>query len=254
MKTSGNTIFLSGGGSGIGRALAQRWHDAGNKVVIAGRNTHTLEETAAGRAGIAVERLDVDDVIGLKGNVAAILERHPEVNVLVNNAGIMRFERLDGARELADAEATIATNLLGPIRLIDALIDHLIGKQNAAIVNVTSGLAFVPLVTTPTYSATKAAIHSYTVALREALRGRVEVIELAPPGVQTALTPGQSTRAGYQPLDEFADEVMALFAQTPTPEEILVRNVQGFRNAERDGKVAELVRMLAERSRANGAE
>jgi uncharacterized oxidoreductase len=254
MKTSGNTIILTGGGSGIGRALAQRWHDAGNKVVIAGRNTHALEETAAGRPGIAVERLDVDDVIGLKGNVAAILERHPEVNVLVNNAGIMRFERLDGARELADAEATVATNLLGPIRLIDALIDHLIGKQDAAIVNVTSGLAFVPLVTTPTYSATKAGIHSYTVALREALRGRVEVIELAPPGVQTDLTPGQSTRAGYQPLDEFADEVMVLFAQTPTPEEILVRNVHSFRHAERDGKVAELVTMLAERSRANGPE
>ena len=254
MKTSGNTIFLTGGGSGIGRALAQRWHDAGNKVVIAGRNTQTLEETAAGRPGIAVERLDVDDVAGLKNNVASILERHSEINVLVNNAGIMRFERLDGARELADAEATIATNLLGPIRLIDALIDHLLGKQDAAIVNVTSGLAFVPLVSTPTYSATKAAIHSYTVALREALRGRVEVIELAPPGVQTDLTPGQATRAGYQPLEDFADEVMALFAQTPTPEEILVRNVQAFRHAERDGKVAELVTMLAERSRANGAE
>lgn len=254
MKTSGNTILLTGGGSGIGRALAQRWHDAGNKVVVAGRNTDTLEETAAGRAGIHVERLDVDDVAGLKNNVTAILERHPEINVLVNNAGIMRFEKPDGARGLADAEATIATNLLGPIRLTDALIDHLLGKEDAAIVNVTSGLAFVPLVTTPTYSATKAGIHSYTVALREALRGRVEVIELAPPGVQTDLTPGQSTRPGYQPLDEFADEVMALFAQQPTPEEILVKNVRGFRHAERDGKVGELVTMLAERSRANGAD
>jgi len=254
MKTSGNTILLTGGGSGIGRALAQRWHDAGNKVVVAGRNTGTLGETAAGRPGIHVERLDVDDVAGLKNNVASILERHPEINVLVNNAGIMRFEKLDGARGLADAEATIATNLLGPIRLTDALIDHLLGKEDAAVVNVTSGLAFVPLVTTPTYSATKAGIHSYTVALREALRGRIEVIELAPPGVQTDLTPGQSTRPGYQPLDEFADEVMALFAQQPTPEEILVKNVQGFRHAERDGKVAELVTMLAERSRANGAD
>ncbi|WP_426267618.1 SDR family oxidoreductase [Sphingomonas sp. LHG3443-2] len=254
MKTSGNTIFLTGGGSGIGRALAQRWHDAGNTVVVAGRNTDTLAETAAGRAGIHVERLDVDDVASLKNNVAAILERHPEINVLVNNAGIMRFEKLDGARGLADAEATIATNLLGPIRLTDALIDHLLGKEDAAIVNVTSGLAFVPLITTPTYSATKAGIHSYTVALREALRGRVEVIELAPPGVQTDLTPGQSNRPGYQPLDDFADEVMALFAKAPTPEEILVKNVQGFRHAERDGKVAELVTMLAERSRANGAQ
>ncbi len=254
MKTSGNTILLTGGGSGIGRALAQRWHDAGNKVVVAGRRTDALEETAAGRPGIAVEQLDVDDAAGLKAAIAGILERHPAINVLVNNAGIMRFERLDRERDLADAESMVATNLLGPIRLTDALIDHLAGQGDSAIVNVTSGLAFVPLVTTPTYSATKAAMHSYTMALREALRGRVEVIELAPPGVQTDLTPGQSTRAGYQPLDDFADEVMGLFAQQPTPGEILVKDVQAFRNAERDGKLAGLVTMLAERSRANGAE
>lgn len=254
MKASGNTILLTGGGSGIGRALARRWHDAGNKVVVAGRRTDTLEETAEGRPQIHVEQLDVDDVGGLAAHVAAIIARHPDINVLVNNAGIMRFEKLDRARDLADAEATIATNLLGPIRLTDALVDHLLAKPDAAIVNVTSGLAFVPLVTTPTYSATKAAMHSYTVALREALRGRVEVIELAPPGVQTDLTPGQSTRAGYQPLDEFADEVVALFAQQPTPDEILVKNVQAFRHAERDGRLGELVTMLAERSRANGAE
>lgn len=253
MKTSGNTILLTGGGSGIGRALAQRWHDAGNTVVVAGRRTDTLEETAAGRTNIHVERLDVDDVGNLRGNVDAILQRHPGINVLVNNAGIMRFERLDAARDLADAEATIATNLLGPIRLTDALIEHLVGQADAAIINVTSGLAFVPLVTTPTYSATKAAIHSYTISLREALRGRVEVIELAPPGVQTDLTPGQSTRSGYQPLNDFADEVMTLFAQQPTPEEILVQNVQAFRHAERDGSQAKLVTMLAERSRETGA-
>lgn len=248
-EDSGNTILLTGGGSGIGRALAQRWHDVGNKVVVAGRNTGTLEETAAGRDGIAIERLDVDDVERLSTNVAAILGRHPDINVLVNNAGIMRFERLDAERDLAEAEATVATNLLGPIRLTNALIDHLTGKADAAIVNVTSGLAFVPLMSTPTYSATKAAIHSYTIALRESLRGRVEVIELAPPGVQTDLTPGQSTRPGYQPLDEFADEVMALFASNPTPEEILVRNVQAFRYSERDGTQAQLVEMLVERSR-----
>jgi uncharacterized oxidoreductase len=174
--------------------------------------------------------------------------------VLVNNAGIMRFERLDAERDLADAEATIATNLLGPIRLTNALINHLSGQADAAIVNVTSGLAFVPLMSTPTYSATKAAIHSYTIALREALRGRVEVIELAPPGVQTDLTPGQSTRPGYQPLEEFADEVMALFASNPTPEEILVKNVQSFRYSERDGTQAQLVGMLVERSRETLAE
>nr|WP_314445506.1 SDR family oxidoreductase [uncultured Sphingomonas sp.] len=254
MKPSGNTILLTGGGSGIGKALAQRWHDAGNKVVVAGRRTGALEEAAAGRPNIHVEQFDVDNVGGLRANIAAILSRHPDINVLVNNAGIMRFERLDGRRDLADAEATIVTNLLGPIRLIDALIEHLVGKQDAAIINVTSGLAFVPLMSTPTYSATKAALHSYTISLRESLRGKVEVIELAPPGVQTDLTPGQSTRTGYQPLEDFADEVMTLLARQPTPEEILVGNVQGFRHAERDGRLSELVGMLTERSRETLAE
>ncbi|GAA4007239.1 SDR family oxidoreductase [Sphingomonas humi] len=250
MKTSGNTILLTGGGSGIGRALAQRWHDAGNLVIVAGRRLEALEETASGRDNIHVEQLDVDDVAGLEANIAAIIARHPDLNVLVNNAGIMRFEHLDRGRDLADAEAMIATNLLGPIRLTDSLVGHLAGQADAAIINVTSGLAFVPLMATPTYSATKAAIHSYTLSLREALRGRVEVIELAPPGVQTDLTPGQSTRPGYQPLDDFADEVMALFARQPTPEEILVNNVLPLRQAEQKGKLGEALAMLTEHSRA----
>jgi len=249
MKTSGNTILLTGGGSGIGRALAHRWHDAGNKVIVAGRRPETLRETAGARANIHVEQLDVDDAAALPGQFDGLLARHPDLNVLVNNAGIMRYEHLDRARELHDAEATITTNLLGPIRLINAVIEHLVGKEDAAIINVTSGLAFVPLMGTPTYSATKAAIHSYTQSLREALRGKVEVIELAPPAVQTELTPGQSTREGYQPLDSFADEVIALFAQQPTPEEILVPNVHPLRHAERNGNHQDVLSMLTERSR-----
>lgn len=145
MKSSGNTIFLTGGGSGIGRALAHRWHDAGNKVIVAGRRIVTLQETASGRDNIHVEQLDVDDVTELATNIAAVVGRHPDLNVLVNNAGIMRPEHLDRARDLADAEATIATNLLGPIRLTNALVDHLSTRSDAAIINVTSGLAFVPL-------------------------------------------------------------------------------------------------------------
>ena len=102
----------------------------------------------------------------------------------------MRFEDLTASRDLADAEATITTNLLGPIRLTDALVKHLSSRSDAALVNVSSGLAFVPLTMAPTYSATKAALHSYTVALREVLASKVEVIELVPPAVQTDLTPG----------------------------------------------------------------
>jgi uncharacterized oxidoreductase len=236
MKKSGNTILITGGGSGIGQALAQRFHDAGNTVVIAGRRRDALEETIGGRANMQGIELDVTSAAGIEDFARRLLAEHPEVNVIINNAGIMRTEALDRSRDLADAEATITTNLLGPIRLINALIDHLTAQPDAAIVNVSSGLAFVPLVAAPTYNATKAAIHSYTLSLRQALAGRVEVIELVPPAVQTGLTPGQETREGYLPLDDFIDEVMTLFEQEPTPREILVQRVGFLRNAEREGR------------------
>lgn len=236
MKTSGNTIFVTGGGSGIGAALAQRFHAQGNRVIVAGRRRDALDAVIAGRDGMFAMALDVESADAIEDFAQRIIAEHPSLNVLINNAGIMRFEALDTRRDLADAEATITTNLLGPIRLTNALIEHLAARGDATIVNVTSGLAFVPLVDTPTYNATKAAIHSYTVSLREALRGRVEVIELAPPAVQTGLTPGQETRPGYQPLEEFADEVLALFGQQPTPPEVLVERVGFLRNAEREGR------------------
>ncbi|MBB5708863.1 SDR family oxidoreductase [Sphingomonas xinjiangensis] len=249
MKRSGNTILITGGGSGIGEALAHRFHDAGNKVIIAGRRLEALENASAGRDDIHAMQLDVESAEGVEDFARGVLAEHPDLNVVIHNAGIMRFEVLDTRRDLADAEATITTNLLGPIRLTNALIDHLVAAQNAAVVTVTSGLAFVPLVATPTYSATKAAIHSYTVALRDALNGKVEVIELAPPGVQTELTPGQENRPGYMPLGEFIDEVMALFAQEPTPSEILVERVQGLRFAEREGRFDAALEMINEFAR-----
>ncbi|USI72806.1 SDR family oxidoreductase [Sphingomonas morindae] len=246
MKTSGNTILITGGGSGIGEALAHRLHDAGNTLIVAGRRRDALEKAIAGRANMHALELDVESADGVTDFARRLLAEHPSVNILVNNAGIMRFEALDRARDLADAEATIATNLLGPIRLTNALIDHLVQQPHAAVINVTSGLAFVPLLVTPTYNATKAAIHSYTIALREALRGRVEVIELAPPAVQTGLTPGQETRPGYQPLDAFADEVMALLSHVPTPPEILVERVGFLRRAEAEGRFDETLRQVNE--------
>lgn len=236
MNQTGNTILITGGGSGIGAALAQRFHDLGNTVIIAGRRRNALEAATAGRPNMHAVELDVDSAEGVARFAKRVLTDHPTLNVLINNAGIMQFEVLDRSRDLADAERTINTNLLGPIRLTDALIEHLAVQSGAAIVNVTSGLAFVPLLTTPTYNATKAALHSYTLALREVLRGRVEVIELAPPAVQTGLTPGQESRPGYMPLDAFADEVMVLFAQQPTPREILVERVRFLRFAEAEGR------------------
>jgi len=244
VKLQGNTILVTGGGSGIGEALAQRFHDLGNTVIVAGRRLDALEAASAGRANMHAMRLDVESPSAVSAFAKDLLAAHPGLNVLVNNAGMMRIEELDRRRDLHDAEATITTNLLGPIRMTDALIDHLVARGDGTVINVTSGLAFVPLVSTPTYSATKAALHSYTVSLREALRGKVEVTELAPPAVQTELTPGQSTRGGYQPLDSFADEVMALLAEQPTPPEILVERVKWARFAEAEHRFDETVTRL----------
>jgi len=248
MKTSGNTILMTGGGSGIGEALAHRFHDRGNTVIIVGRRQEALQRAADGRDRIHTMTLDVEDAAAVDGFAKQVVTAFPALNVLFNNAGIMKFEDLTGRRDLADAEASLAINILGPIRLTNALIDHLTGQPDSAIVTVTSGLAYVPLVAAPTYSATKAAIHSYTVSLRTQLAGKVEVIELAPPGVQTDLTPGQANRPGYMPLDAFADAVISQFLQQPTPPEILVDEVQFLRQAEREGRFDETLKTLTERA------
>lgn len=254
MKMTGNTILITGGGSGIGQALAQRFHDLGNTVIVAGRRQEALQQTIQGREHMHALPLDIESPEAISRFAQQLTADYPGLNVLINNAGIMRLEEIDRSRDLSDVDATITTNLLGPIRLTNALIDHLQQQPDAALVNVSSGLAFVPLLAAATYSATKAAIHSYTVSLRETLRDRIEVIELVPPAVQTDLTPGQSTRPGYQPLAEFIDEVMALFQQQPTPQEILVERVGFLRFAEVENRFAETVSQLndfARRAREN---
>ena len=250
MKTSGNTILVTGGGSGIGEGLAHRWHDAGNTVIVAGRRQEALDQACEGRERMHALTLDVDSADGVADFAKRLLAAHPAVNVLVNNAGVMQIEPIDAKRDLTSAEETVTTNLLGPIRLIDALVEHLSAQPDAAIVNVTSGLAFVPLVDAAVYCATKAAIHSYTVSLRDALAGKVEVIELSPPGVQTGLTPGQETRPGYMPLAEFLDEAMGKFTQAPTPREIPVQRAAMLRSAEADGRFDQSFKTLNDAARA----
>jgi uncharacterized oxidoreductase len=235
MKMTGNTMLITGGGSGIGEQLAIRFHALGNRVIVAGRRREALDAVVAAHPGIEALVLDVGDPESIAAAVAELAVLAPELNVLVNNAGIMRFEDV-ASGDTTDAEATVATNLLGPIRLTAALMPRLLEAGNGVVVTVSSGLAFVPLAATPTYSATKAAIHSWSLSLRHQLKDRVEVIELAPPAVQTDLTPGQSTREGYLPLEAFIDEVMARWAADPTPAEVLVDRVRFQRNAEAEGR------------------
>lgn len=248
MKQSGNTILVTGGGSGIGQALAQRWHDAGNHVIVTGRRAAPLQETIAGRARMAAYVLDVTDQMAVDAFVATLLAEHPGLNVLVNNAGIYHAEKIDARRDLAGAEDMVATNVLGPIRVTNALIAHLGAQPDAALINVSSGLAFVPYPAAPTYSATKAALHAYTAALRPLLAGRVEVIEIVPPQVQTELSPGQSNDPHSMPLDAFADEVMALLHAAQTPPEVCVEGVRYFREAEAKGQFDAALQMLAQYS------
>lgn len=245
MKTTGNTILITGGGTGIGEALAHRFHDLGNTVVIAARRLDTLEKAIGNRPNIHALTLDQNDPASITAFAEKLLTDFPSVNVLINNAGIMRMEGpLERFRDLSDAEASITNNLLGPIRLTNELVEHLGRQSDAVIVNVSSGLAYVPLVIAPTYSAIKAAIHSYTVSLRAVLKSKVEVIELVPPAVRTTLTPGQQDNERFMPLDTFADQVMALFRQTPTPREILVEGVDFMRNAEAEGRFEDTLQAI----------
>ncbi|MFD1787843.1 SDR family oxidoreductase [Sphingomonas floccifaciens] len=233
MLTTGNTILITGGGTGIGEALAHRFHDLGNTVIIAGRRLDVLEKAIGDRPNIHALQFDADDVDSIAAFSKKVVADFPALNVLINNAGIMRMEmELDKERDLSDAEASVTSNLLGPIRLTNALIEHLVATPDSAIVNVSSGLAFVPLVIAPTYSAIKAAIHSYTISLRAVLKDKVEVIELAPPAVRTTLTPGQENNERFMPLDTFADQVIERFQRVPTPSEILVEGVEFMRDAE----------------------
>jgi uncharacterized oxidoreductase len=232
MNVTGNTILITGGGSGIGRALAQELQKLGNQVVIAGRRQNALDETTAANPGMKSLQLDIESPAAIRAFAAQAAARFPSLNVLINNAGIMRAENLLAQQEdLNDAEATVTTNLLGPIRLTAALLPHFEKQPHATIINVSSGLAFVPLVFTPTYCATKAAIHSYTQSLRYQLKSTsVEVLELIPPYVQTDLMDGVADPRAM-PLDKFIAEVMEILKSKPTPAEICVQNVGHLRLA-----------------------
>lgn len=247
VRLTGNTVLVTGGGTGIGRGLAEQMHKLGNKVIIASRKRNVLEATASQFPGMEVMTLDQRDPDNVRSFGAEIIRRFPDLNVVFNNAGIMRHEELlDQQANLADMEDQVETNLKGPMRVTAALLPHLQTKPQSMIINTSSGLAFVPLVTRPTYSATKSGVHSWTVSLRHQLRNtRTEVFEIAPPGVQTELMPGQSRNPGYMPLPQFIDETMAQFRQDPPPVELLVERVWVLRLAEREGRYDRTVAALS---------
>ncbi|KGT95054.1 DltE [Erwinia typographi] len=234
MQLTGNTILITGGGSGIGRALAEALHAAGNSIIIAGRRKEVLDETVAANPGMYAAVLDIDSHESILRVASTLKTAHPKLNVVLHNAGIMRAENLKSG-DISVAEAEITTNLLGPIRLTAALIEHLLAQPHAAILTVSSGLAFLPLSLTPTYCATKAAIHSWTQSLRYQLRETsVQVTELVPPLVQTELM-GEKHAANPAalPLADFIQETMSILTSQPDSDEILVEKVKPQRFAER---------------------
>ena len=254
MQLTGNTVLVTGGGTGIGRGLAEAFHRLGNNVIIAGRRLETLEEVAKANPGMQYLSLDQGDAADIRRFAIDLKDNHLDVNVLINNAGIQWVENLVTGGP-GRAEQTININLLGPIRLTAALLHALLGKPRATIINVTSGLAFMPSALTPTYCATKAAMHSYTQSLRFQLRDSdVQVIEIIPPRVQTALQGQRGLDPRAMPLDEFISETMTLLQTKPEAEEIIVERAKGFRFAERDGAYDEIYTAFNEKMVADADE
>ena len=238
MNITGNTILITGGGTGIGRALAEALHARGNQIIITGRREAPLKAVADANPGMAWAALDVADPVAIRAFAAQVVKDHPALNVVINNAGIMQAEDLTAEPfDLDVVDATVTTNLLGPIRLTAALLPHLRAQPAATVMTVTSGLAFIPLAATPTYNATKAAIHSWTISLRHQLRDTpIEVLELAPPAVATDLMPGHAENPNSMPLADYTAEVIGLIERGDTPRgEILVERVKPLRNAEISG-------------------
>ncbi|XUK64178.1 Putative oxidoreductase [Plantibacter sp. RU18] len=246
MQINGNTIFIPGATSGIGLALAQRLHAAGNTVIVGGRRTELLERIAADNPGVGTVRIDTADPASIEAAAREVIAEYPELNVLVTMAGIMRAEDWSTPDGFLDsAEQIVTTNILGPIRLIGAFIEQLRGRPDSTIVTVSSGLAFTPLQVTPTYNASKAAIHMLSESLRLQYAGTsVGVLELVPPAVRTTLMPGQEESAFAMPLDDFVDEVMGLIEAEPDATEIQVENVKFLRYAEVRGAYAQTVARL----------
>jgi uncharacterized oxidoreductase len=238
MKISNNTILITGGGSGIGLGLAEEFAKLGNRVIVAGRSKNKLE--AAAQKGLKTFTVDMTDEKSIQSLAQNVIREFPTLNFVIHNAGMMKNENLIKGTHHGISRETVDTNLLGPMYLNDALLPHFLKQPSATIMTVSSGLAFTPLNMTPTYSATKAAIHSYTQALRYQLREtKIDVVELVPPYVQTYLMGDrQANDSNAMPLGEFIAEVMQIIKTQPQAKEILVERVKPLRFAASTGEEA----------------
>jgi len=228
LKLTENTIFITGGGTGIGRGLSEALHKLGNKVIISGRRKEHLDATTKANPGMDSVEIDIANPMNIAAVAKKLIADYPALNVLVNNAGIMLIDDAAGKIDDQLLTSTVTTNLLGPIRLTSALIEHLKKQPKAAIVYNTSALAFVPLALTAVYSATKAALHSYILSQRYKLKATsVSVLEISPPWVQTDL-PNSKEEPRAMPLKDFIEETVKLLGTDA--KEIVVEQAQPFRN------------------------
>lgn len=239
MYLTDNTILITGGTSGIGRALAEEFHHRGNQVIIAGRRQALLDEITAAHPGMRGIQLDVEDSGAVDSFAAQMQEQFPKLNVLINNAGISRTEDFTAdAINFSVARPIIQTNIIGVLHLTAALLPTLKQQPHSTIITTSSGLAFVPRANFPTYCASKAFLHSWLQSLRTQLRETsVEVLELAPPYVQTELGgSSQAINPNAMPLADYIAEVMQILSDpNPSHGEILVKRVEALRWAEKNG-------------------
>jgi uncharacterized oxidoreductase len=192
MKLQNRTVLITGGTSGIGLELAKQLLERGNTVIVTGRDQEKLDAAKRELPGIRTFKSDVSDPEAITTLHDSVVAQFPALDTLINNAGIMRNLNLNRTRDLQDVTREIDINLSGPVRMVQQFLPHLKARKGALIINVSSGLAFIPMPISPIYCATKAAIHSFTQSLRVQLEGTsVTVIELAPPGVETPLFRGE---------------------------------------------------------------
>jgi uncharacterized oxidoreductase len=219
MKMRSNTILITGGGSGIGRGLAEAFHKLDNRIIICSRNEDALKTACAANPGMSYVRMDVTDRASIQSAGGEVMARFPQLNCLINNAGIQRAHDFTHSEAVDDEviQQEISTNLLGLIRVSSTFLPQIQRNPDGILINVSSGLGLVPLARFPVYCATKAAVHSFCLSIRHQMRNTgVKVIELIPPYVATDLGQAHRPPSGARapmPLDEFIAAAMEEFAK-----------------------------------------